>query len=192
MSHIVVDDQGHIESGTIRALIRRLTSHLQEAEFLDSFMYTYDIFIDAYTLLKALILLYRCPITSSTPLQNSSMISSSSAPTISATSGPSSLPAVASDDTKTVRRASVTNSSISIGTSRRPSMTDSPGESTSNPQSPVLRGLAPKLPSKTQFASRSTGNLLELAKMKEEMNQQRLSGDGKIDYFVSSRRSNVT
>lgn len=174
----MVDDQGHIESGTIRALIRRLTSHLQEAEFLDSFMYTYDIFIDAYTLLKALILLYRCPITASTPLQNSSMISSSSAPSISAATGPPSLPALASDDTKTVRRSSITNSTISIGTNRRPSMTDSSG-SDSAPQSPVLRGLAPKLPSKTQFASRSTGNLLELAKMKEEMNQQRLSGDGK-------------
>jgi len=173
----VVDEQGHIESGTIRALIRRLTSHLQEAEFLDSFMYTYDIFIDAYTLLKALILLYRCPITTSTPLQNSSMVSSTSSPSVNTTGGPASLPAVSTDDMKSgMRRASVTNSNISIGTSRRPSLTDGHTEPNSNPASPILRGLAPKLPSKQNFVSRSTGNLHELAKMKEE---QRLS-DGKF------------
>ncbi len=173
----MVDDQGHIESGTIRALIRRLTSHLQEAEFLDSFMYTYDIFIDAYTLLKALILLYRCPITTSTPLQNSSLINSNSAPNVSVTGGPASMPAMTTDEMKgSVRRSSVTNPTISIGTNRRPSLTESQLETNSNPASPTLRGLSPKLPSKQHFVSRSTGNLHELAKMKEE---QRLS-DGKL------------
>lgn len=59
---VEVDEDGDVKSGTFRALVRRLISHLQDPEFIEAFLLTYDVFIDHISLLKSLILLFRSPL----------------------------------------------------------------------------------------------------------------------------------
>lgn len=63
--NISFSQDGEVESGTLRALVRHLTSHLQDPEFVDAFLLTYDLYIDHNTLLNAFILLYRLPLSTS-------------------------------------------------------------------------------------------------------------------------------
>jgi hypothetical protein len=63
LENVDVDaETGHVKAGTLRALVRRLTSHLQDPEFVDAFLLTYDLFIDPVTLFKSLIMLFRAPL----------------------------------------------------------------------------------------------------------------------------------
>lgn len=63
LENVDVDaETGTVKAGTLRALVRRVTSHLQDPEFVDAFLLTYDLWIDPVTLFKSLIMLFRAPL----------------------------------------------------------------------------------------------------------------------------------
>lgn len=78
LSNLELDDEGGVKSGTLRALVRRLISHLQDPDFIEAFLLTYDIFIDHPSLLRTLILLFRSPLSEDSTINNISALSFSS------------------------------------------------------------------------------------------------------------------
>lgn len=59
LNDIEMDGSNDIKSGTMKALIRKITSDIIEQDSIDSFLLTYDLFIDHYTFLCIFILFYR-------------------------------------------------------------------------------------------------------------------------------------
>jgi hypothetical protein len=83
LENVEVDEEtGAVKAGTLRALLRRMLSHLQDPEFVDSFLLTYDVFIDPVTLFKIIIMMFRAPLTSEEGIKPFGVVRRSSLPQI--------------------------------------------------------------------------------------------------------------
>jgi len=188
------EETGCVSEGTLRALIRQLIVQLQDVEFLDAFMLTYDIFVDSFSLLKAMLLLYRVPFVSTQYLsmfmgrQHSESMSlssppplSSASPTAASTAAPSAIssptPTALSEPPLRARHESIavkkepparrgSSPTMSVeGSSHSDRSSDN--KSSNTPNLPRKTN-TPNLPRKRETPSKSTNYLLENVKAKRD------------------------